>query len=251
MKNILLFSVFAAFTGCATADSVQQLSEDVEQLKADIKQLKEAPTAAPSAAPAAKAAGGEATDEEEAAARALFTDASNLVQKGDYDQAKTKLGEMKTKYPTARTTRRAQKLEAEIEVIGKPAPATLEVEKWMQGQGEISLSNGKPTLLVFWEIWCPHCKREVPELQATYEELKPKGLQMVGLTKLSRNKSEEEVMGFIKEKGVTYPIAKETGNISSVFNVSGIPAAAIVKDGKIVWRGHPARLDKAMLEGLL
>ena len=65
---------------------------------------------------------------------------------------------MKSKYPTARTTRRAQKLEAELEVIGKPAPATLEVEEWLQGQGEVSLANGKPTLLVFWEVWCPHCK---------------------------------------------------------------------------------------------
>ena len=255
MKNILALSLLGIATGCATADSVQQLSEEVKSLKAEVESLKSTkPSAAApadaAAAAAAKTADG-ASEEDEAAARTLFTDASNLVQQGDYDQAKAKLAEMKSKYPTARTTRRAQKLEAELEVIGKPAPATLEVEEWLQGQGEVSLANGKPTLLVFWEVWCPHCKREVPELQATYEELKPKGLQMVGLTKLSRNKSKEEVMGFIKDKGVTYPIAKEGGAVSSIFNVSGIPAAAIVKDGKIIWRGHPARLDKAMLEGLL
>lgn len=249
MKNLFTVSLLGLATGCATADSVQQLSEEVKTLKAEVEELKSKPATA--AAPAAKAAAGAASEEDEAAARAIFTEASNLVQKGDYETAKTKLADMKSKYPTARTTRRAQKLEAELEVIGKPAPATLEVEEWLQGQGEVSLSNGKPTLLVFWEIWCPHCKREVPELQATYEELQPKGLQMVGLTKMSRNKSKDEIMGFIEEKGVTYPMAKEAGQISSVFNVSGIPAAAIVKDGKIVWRGHPARLDKAMLEGLL
>ena len=74
---------------------------------------------------------------------------------------------------------------------------------------------------------------------------------MVGLTKMSRNKSKEEVMSFLQDKKVSYPIAKENGKLSSHFNVSGIPAAAVVKDGKIVWRGHPARLDDAKLEGWL
>ena len=58
---------------------------------------------------------------------------------------------------------------------------------------------------------------------------------------MSRNKSKEEVMSFLQDKKVSYPNAKENGKLSSHFNVSGIPAAAVVKDGKIVWRGHPAR----------
>ena len=37
--------------------------------------------------------------------------------------------------------------------------------------------------------------------------------------------------------------------MSQHFNVSGIPAAAVVKDGKIVWRGHPARLTDEMIQG--
>jgi hypothetical protein len=36
-----------------------------------------------------------------------------------------------------------------------------------------------------------------------------------------------------------------------VFNVSGIPAAAVVKDGVVVWRGHPARLNNDILTGML
>ena len=66
---------------------------------------------------------------------------------------------------------------------------------------------------------------------------------------MTRNKTEDEVMTFLKANDVTYPIAKETGDMSQQFNVSGIPAAAVVKDGVIIWRGHPARLSDSMLEG--
>jgi hypothetical protein len=39
--------------------------------------------------------------------------------------------------------------------------------------------------------------------------------------------------------------------VASHFGVSGIPAAAVVKGGKVVWRGHPARLSEQMLKDWL
>ena len=50
---------------------------------------------------------------------------------------------------------------------------------------------------------------------------------------------------------MTYPTAKENGDLSKHFNVSGIPAAAVVKGGKVVWRGHPGRLNDSMIDGWL
>ena len=76
---------------------------------------------------------------------------------------------------------------------------------------------------------------------------------MVGLTKITKSATEEKVTSFIDEQKVTYPMAKEGGNgaASKAFNVSGIPAAAVVKDGKIVWRGHPGRLSNELLDTFL
>ena len=51
----------------------------------------------------------------------------------------------------------------------------------------------------------------------------------------------EKVNEFLQEQTVNYPTAKEDGTLSKHFNVSGIPAAAAVKDGKVIWRGHPGR----------
>ena len=73
---------------------------------------------------------------------------------------------------------------------------------------------------------------------------------MVGLTKLSRSSTEEKVLEFIKDNNVSYPTAKEDGERSKHFNVSGIPAAAVVKDGKVIWRGHLVMTD-TMIDGWL
>jgi thiol-disulfide isomerase/thioredoxin len=104
---------------------------------------------------------------------------------------------------------------------------------------------------VFWELWCPHCRREVPRIQQLHDKFSPKGFQIVGLTKMTRGKTEKEIMDFLAEQKVNYPSAKENGDLSSYFAVSGIPAAVVLKDGKVVWRGHPARINDGMIEAWL
>ena len=78
-----------------------------------------------------------------------------------------------------------------------------------------------------------------------------RGLKVVGFTKLSRGKTEDEVKTFLSENGISFPIAKESGDFSDSFNVSGIPAAAIAQNGTVIWRGHPARITDEMLEAWL
>jgi len=132
---------------------------------------------------------------------------------------------------------------AEDAVVGKAAK--WEIAEWMQG--ETTLDEGKATMLVFWEVWCPHCKREVPELEATYQKFKADGLNIVGITRLTRDTTPEQLATFLSENNVTYPIARDDGTMGEHYAVKGVPAAALVKDDKIVWRGHPASLNEQML----
>jgi thiol-disulfide isomerase/thioredoxin len=231
-------------SGCATADRVQTLEDRVAELEGKVEDLASRPATATAAADGADPAA-------EEAAQKLYAEVTELVKSGSLNEAKAKVETLTTKYASTKTARRAKKIAAELEVIGKPAPAALSIEKWYQGEDEVSIASGKPTLVVFWEEWCPHCKREVPNLNETYGKYKGQGLQVVGLTKITRKSTEESVTAFITEKEVQYPMAKETGDMSSYFNVSGIPAAAVVKDGSIVWRGHPARLTDEMIQGWL
>ena len=91
----------------------------------------------------------------------------------------------------------------------------------------------------------------MPKLQAYYDTYNEKGLQLLGLTKVNRSATDETVTSFISEGKIGYPIAKENGQMTSYFGVSGVPAAAVVQDGKVVWRGHPARLTDDMLKSWL
>ena len=91
----------------------------------------------------------------------------------------------------------------------------------------------------------------MPKVEKIYSDLKGKGLQVVGVTQVNKSSTDDKVAEFIKANNMTYPIAKENGELKTYFGVSGIPAAAVVKDGKIIWRGHPANLTTQMLEGWL
>jgi peroxiredoxin len=187
----------------------------------------------------------------EGEAQQAYAQISRLAAEGKMDEAKKQMADFMTKYASTNTAKRARRLNDELSVIGKDAPAAWGVEKWYQGESETDLTGDKATLLVFWEVWCPHCQREVPKMQALYNSLKDQGLQLVGVTRITKSSTEEKVLAFIEEHKVTYPIAKEDGTIAQYFNVSGIPAAAVVKGGKVVWRGHPARLNEEMLKGWL
>ncbi|MBX2797345.1 MAG: redoxin domain-containing protein [Myxococcales bacterium] len=226
-SSLLLF-------GCNDPEMDQRIAD----LEAKVEALEKRPGGAGGA--------GAATPEQEQAAAALLKEATQAAEAMDVDSAKGKLEELRGKYAMTRAARAAQRLESELSVVGKDE-ASLDVEKWYQGSAA-DVSGGKATLYVFWEVWCPHCKREVPKLSATYDKFKGQGLTMVGLTKQTRNITDDQVSEFVNGQGVSYPIAKESGDeLSQHYGVRGIPAAAMVKDGKVVWRGHPARLTDDMI----
>ncbi|MCB9742082.1 MAG: TlpA family protein disulfide reductase [Alphaproteobacteria bacterium] len=178
-------------------------------------------------------------------AMALYQQLDAATQAMDWDKARALLDKAKAEAGHTRVASRFARVAEEIAVIGKPAPA-LEVERWYQGQTD--LNQGKATLVVFWEEWCPHCRREVPALEATYEQLSGEGLNVVALTRITRSSTEEKVQTFIRDSGLTYPVARlGDDKMNEAFGVSGIPAAAVVVDGEIAWRGHPGRLDAETL----
>ncbi len=190
------------------------------------------------------------TPEQEQKAAGLLQQVQQLAQAGKYEQAKTTLASLNKDYAGTNAQRRAGRLNQELAVIGKAAPKSYDIVKWYQGESDVDLNGSQPTLIVFWEVWCPHCRREVPKMEDLHTRYDGK-MQVVGLTKITKSATEQKVLDFIREQKVTYPVAKESGQLSQYFNVSGIPAAAIVKDGKIVWRGHPGVLSDGMIEGLI
>lgn len=241
--STLLMGASIALAGC-TDPALTQRVTDLETKVADLEtKVAEGGAAAGAAAPAA---GPSAADE--TAAAELLRKANEQVAEMDYEGAKATIDDLTTRFGATRAASSSRRMASELAVVGRDA-GELEVEEWYNGN--TSFSDGKATLVVFWETWCPHCRREVPKLQETWTTYSGQGLNMVGLTRLTRTSTEEAAREFISEQGLTYPIAKEDGSMADLFGVRGIPAAAVVKDGKIVWRGHPARITDQMLASWL
>ncbi len=241
MTRILASLVLLGLVGCAS-------KQEVTDLDARIKALEEK-LAKPEAAPAANKPGAPpASTPEDDAASALMKEAQVAINGANFDLAKAKLAEISEKYPETRAAKAATRIAAEIGIIGTDAP-TMEVEKWFQGKA--NWDSKKATLVVFWEQWCPHCKDEMPKMQPLSEKWSSK-LQVVGMTKVTKKSTDELVTAFLSENKIKFPVGKEKdGSLSKAFMVTGIPAAAIVKDGKIIWRGHPNKLTEAFLTQLL
>ena len=186
--------------------------------------------------------------EEQEAMVALYQEAMGLLDAGNAMEAKAKLEELVSKYPNTRDAERVESRDLkELRLVGSTARA-VEVAHAYQGAMP-DLASGV-SVLVFWEKWCPYCRKEMPSIEDLHKKYGDR-INFVGLTKQSKGTSDEEVKTFIQDNGLTYPILKETGQASADYVVSGIPASAVVKDGVVIWRGHPARFDDAMLEYFL
>jgi thiol-disulfide isomerase/thioredoxin len=239
MTRPLGLAVLLALTACDDPAVLNQRLDDIEaradKVESDLSK----------AGGGAASGADQAAMEKEKAAYEKWKEMMQARQDGDMDAVKKHIAEIERDFADTRAMQEIQPIKQELELIGKDA-MPLSTDTWFTGQ--TSLDDGKATLVVFWEVWCPHCQREVPELQATWEKYGDKGLNMVGVTQLSRGKTEDEVRSFIETEGVTYPMAKVGPEFPEHYAVRGIPAAAVVKDGKIVWRGHPAQVDEAMIQ---
>lgn len=234
--------IVAADSPAPAAPSVE---DRVKVLEQRVQQLEQKLAAAQAPAP------NPAAVQLESEAGAAYNEINKLALAGKAEEAKAQLPEFMKKYGTTSWAGRASMLQKDLELLGKQGPTNWGIQKWFQGQNDIDLAAKKTTLVVFWEVWCPHCQREVPKLQAMYTDLKGQGLQVVGLTKVTKTSTDDKVASFISEQKIGYPVAKEDGSASTYFNVGGIPAAVVLKDGKIVWRGHPASLTEDKLKGWL
>jgi len=235
LRALFALTVLGLVGGCASKGDVDDLRADIAALSAKIDGM--------STGGSAKAAIADA----ETAARDLYNAARTLAGQGKNDEAKAKLKEMGAKYGATRTAQRGSRLLKELSLVGSPAQA-ITTSKMYQGDTP-DVSSGV-SMLVFWEKWCPHCRSEVPAVEKTFNKYKDK-MSFIGLTKQSKGTSDEDIVSFIAENKITYPIGKEDGAASNAYAVSGIPAAAVVKDGVVVWRGHPGSLSDEMLDGFL
>ncbi len=139
----------------------------------------------------------------------------------------------------------------------RPSQEDLRVERWLTG--DYSPRVNAPTLLIFWESWCPYCQLYLSRFEGLRRGLEPSlqvigmtslesSLQMIGMTSLDADA--DEALSFIERNGLGYPHAVYDLSLLTDLGFYGWPSAMAIHDGNVVWKGHPKDIQRAFLEGL-
>lgn len=140
---------------------------------------------------------------------------------------------------------------------GSPKDTTVEIADFTlndlagKAVNTADVRKGKILVLKFGATWCPPCTRQIPHLNkvaATYPD-------KVAVIEVDKEEPAAKVKAHAQQHKITYPVLlDETGKISKVYHVRGIPAVIVAdKNGKIVYRGYytPFKKLKATIDKLL
>lgn len=135
---------------------------------------------------------------------------------------------------------------------GLKAPA-LDVKTWYKGTPVKAFEAKKLYVVEFWATWCGPCRESIPHL--TEMAKKNKDVTFVGVS-IWEDDKDGNIKKFVTDMGekMDYNVGysgNKTGMAETwmkAANQNGIPTAFVVKDGKILWIGHPMELEKPLGE---
>ena len=110
--------------------------------------------------------------------------AQALTGLGQRDEAVTYLRQQLKLLAATPVAERIQKNLNLLSLEGKPAPPLQIADFLGTRPPSLAALHGHPVLLFFWAHWCPDCKAEVPILTDIERIYAPKGLILIGPTKL-------------------------------------------------------------------
>ena len=139
--------------------------------------------------------------------------------------------------------------------VGDPAPE-MKVSQWIKGAPVESLDPAQTYVVEFWATWCGPCRSTIPHL--TELARKFTNATFIGVSVWERGENPgEKVAKFVETMGdqMGYAVAldAEDGfmakNWMEAAEQRGIPAAFVVREGKVAWIGHPMSMEKTLEPG--
>ena len=142
--------------------------------------------------------------------------------------------------------------------VGSVAPA-LEGVTWVQGEEVKSMDEkGKLYIVECWATWCGPCVQIIPHMNDLHKKYADKGLVIVGMNVWEEGLEKTQKFVADQGEGMSYRVAYSGGKQSKftqswleASQTNGIPQAFVVRDGKIVFKGHPAGLNEKTIEQMM
>lgn len=87
--------------------------------------------------------------------------------------------------------------------------------------------RGQVVLVNFWATWCPPCRFEMPGFQKVYESKRAQGFTILGIS--ADEGPTSEVVAFLNERSISYPVGMVTPEISVAFGgVNSFPTSFLI-----------------------
>src|SRR4051794_28496417 len=104
--------------------------------------------------------------------------------------------------------------------------------------------HGKVVVLNFWASWCEPCRREMPELQAFWNQIQQSGEQTAIVGVGVRTDHDQDARAMVAQGGFDYPIGRDTnidgpglGPVETAFGVpEAYPSTVVIRPDGIVDR---------------
>jgi len=94
----------------------------------------------------------------------------------------------------------------------------------------VTLSDlrGQPVLINLWATWCPPCRSEMPDLQATYEAYQDLGFVILAINATYQD-SPASLETFVDEYGLTFPILMDkSGDTARLYQMRALPTSFFI-----------------------
>lgn len=137
-------------------------------------------------------------------------------------------------FPTAPAAKRARGAVRRLSLVGKPL--TFSGDTLGGGQIDLARYRGRVLLVIFWATWCEPCTKDLPQIQALYNQYRKNGFEVVGV---NLDMPGAPIREYIENYKVAWPHIHEDGGLESRpatdFGIISLPTMLLVdKSGKVV-----------------
>lgn len=115
----------------------------------------------------------------------------------------------------------------------------------------VTLSDlrGRPVVLNFWATWCPPCRLEMPELQATQRDY---AAQDVVVLTVNQSETGDQVRDFFNEVGLTMPaLLDRDGQVGDAYGAAYLPSTIFIDPNGQITAMHRGIISRSQIDGYM